>query len=196
MKKTIIIIAALISCICASAQISAGIRDSRYVYGTYSLNSGLKFTLEHSLYSEKPGFQRIGAAIGYGSVLPAGFDWRANIFGATTWNRNYQVASADASLGYHYSRMGLHATINPRYDSGLHYMTCWQAGVSVKITAPIAFVADYTTIPEYRMSERRIAAGFRFCDNALSVTPRLSFSADDNTAFKNIRVLISMNYDF
>lgn len=195
-KKIITLVIALMTVMSVSAQFSAGIKDCRYVYGTYKLKSGVKFLIEHSLYSEKLGFQRIGVGVGYGTSIPYGFDWHANAFGATTWNRNYQVVSADLTLGYHYRRIGLYATINPRYDSGLHYKTCWQAGASVKIIEPISFLMDYTTIPEYRVSERRVAAGFSFKGNSLSVTPKLSVSADKNTFLKNIRVLISMNYDF
>lgn len=195
-KKIFILIIALISIFEASAQFSAGITNSRYVYGSYKLENGIKFKIEHSLYSEKLGFQRVGIGAGYGSALRYGFDWEVNAFAATTWNRNYQVVGADVNIGYHYRRLGLYATLNPRYDSGLHYMTCWQAGASVRINDPISVVVDYTTIPEYRVSERRIAGGFEFKVNSLSVTPKLSFSADDNTLLKNIRVLISMNYDF
>lgn len=103
-KKIILLIFALLTFISANAQFSAGIRDTRYVYGAYKMNCVVKFRLEHSLYSEKIGFQRIGIGVGYGTPLPFGFEWNANVFGATTWNRNYQVVEADATLGYHYRR--------------------------------------------------------------------------------------------
>lgn len=179
-----------------SAQISAGITDSRYVYGCYALKSKIKFKIEHSLYSEKVGFQRVGVGVGYEKQLPLGFSLGGSVMGATTWNRNYQLVSAEASLKYDYRRVGLEAVVNPRYDSGLHYDTCWKAGAKVKISDPISVCMDYSTIPLYRMSEQRLSGGFEFSVLNLRVTPELSVSMEKTTRLKNMRVLMSMNYEF
>lgn len=196
MKKSILSLLFLLACFCADAQFSIGLRESRYAYGSYRIVNNLSVKVEQSLYSEKLVFQRIGIGAEYYMTLPYGFQWSADLMGATTWNGNYQVVDLDLSVLYRYRRLGLEATIDPRYDSGLGYETCWQVGGLLQIIRPIAFVARYTTIPLYRMSEKRIAGGLEFKESKLSVRPELSFSLEKATRFKNIRVLVSMNYDF
>ena len=179
-----------------SAQISAGISDSKYVYGCDAWKNKIKFKLEPRLYSEKAGFQRVGVGVGYETPLRYGFSCRGSLMGATTWNRNYQLLSAEVALKYDYRRLGLEGVINPRYDSGLDYETCWKAGAKVRITDPIAVRMAYYTIPLYRMSEQRLAGGFEFKVQNLKVVPELSVSMEKSTRLKNMRVLMSMNYDF
>lgn len=116
--------------------------------------------------------------------------------GTTTWNRNYQLLSAEVAVMYDYRRLGLEGGINPRYDSGLDYETCWKAGAKVRITDPIAVRMSYYNIPLYRMSEQRLAGGFEFKVLNLKVAPELSVSMEKDTRLKNMRVLMSMNYDF
>lgn len=195
-KKIILIVVAVVSAHSASAQISAGITDSRYVYGCYAIRKDFKIKIDHSLYSEKIGFQRIGLGVVYESPIAWGFGWRGSLSGATTWNRNYQLVSAEMELNYKYRRLGVEAVVNPRYDSGLHYDTCWKTGLSLSINEPISVKAAYTTIPLYRMSEKRCSGGFEFKVQNLKVSPELSVSMEKGTRFKNIRVLMSMNYDF
>ena len=178
------------------AQISAGIQESSYMYGRYNFTDNFNIKLEHSLYSEKFGFQRVGIGVGYSKCLPYGFNCNINLMGASTWNGNYQVAFSDINIGYDYRRIGCNLTIQPRYDSELGYETCWRAGISVKITKPISLIANYTTIPQYRMSEKRISGGIEFDVLNLRVVPAISVSVERPTILKNMRVLMSMNYDF
>ncbi len=196
MKKVLVLLVAIMCCLTTKAQISAGVGDSRYVYGSYTLSNGLSFNLEHSLYSEKFGFQRVAIGVGYGSALPYGFSWKADVNGGTTWNRNYQVVYGDLAIGYLFRRLGLESIVQPHYDSGLGYTTCWQAGASVRIIEPVSVCLAYTTIPEYRMSENRLRGGFEFSVDKLSVKPEISISMDKETRLKNMRVLMSMNYRF
>lgn len=196
MKKLTSFFAFLLVAIAACAQFGAGIRDSRYVYGVYSPVKSLDIMLDHSLYSEKMGFQRVGVGVSYGMPFAKGFEWQAGIYGATTWNRNYQVVNAHAMLSYAYRRLGLKAKIQPHYDSGLKYTTTWMAQAGVKITDKIGVIAAYTTIPEFRVSEKRLRGGFEFEVGSLMVRPELSFSVDKATRFKNMRVLMSMHYKF
>ncbi|MDE6464103.1 MAG: hypothetical protein K2L16_05680 [Muribaculaceae bacterium] len=196
MKKTLLTLILALVALTASARFSAGIRDSRYVYGSYIPLPGLSVGLNHSLYSEKAGFQRVGLHVGYGMDFAKGFHWHATAHAATTWNGNYQLVDADITMAYTYRRLGLKAGIQPRYDSGLGYTTCWQAGASLRIVKQISILAAYTTIPEFRMSEKRLRGGFSFNVANLTVTPELSVSLDRSTRFKNLRVLMSMNYNF
>lgn len=196
MKRILLTLIVTLTTLSAYSQIAAGIRDSHYVYGSYTFNKKISVELNHSLYSENMGFQRIGIGAGYSTPLPLGFSCGVKAFGATTWNRNYQVFGAEISAAYTYRRLTLDASINPRYDSGLDYMTCWKAGATVKIIKPIGVTLHYTTIPEFRMSEKRLRGGFEFNVDRLSVRPELSVSVDPGTRFKNMRVLTSMEYRF
>lgn len=191
-----LLMSAVMIVVAAKAQFMAGIRESHYVYGQYNPVNDIGIKVEHSLYSEKMGFQRIGLAVNYDKVLGCGFSLWTQLAGATTWNRNYQVASLNVTARYQYMALGINAAVEPTYDSGLHYTTCWKIGASVRITDAIDIRAAYTTIPEYRLSEKRIRAGFGFESGKLSVIPELSISAGDNTRFKNLRVLMSMGYKF
>lgn len=199
MKKIFLTLFLLLTVMSAGAgcRFSAGIFESHYVYGTVSPVKNLKFKLEHSLYTEKMGWQRITAGASYGThFLTPGLRWEAGVQGGTTWNRNYQVVWGYGKLAYDHSIWGIEATVQPHYDSELHYKTCWQAGGHISINRSIAVVACYTTIPEYRMSEKRVRGGFEFKTGKLSVRPELSFSVDGGDSSKNMRVLMSMNYDF
>ncbi len=196
MKKLSLILAFLTVTVAACAQFGAGIRDSRYVYGVYSPVTSLGIMLDHSLYSEKMGFQRVGLGIDYSMRFGEGFKWQAGVYGATTWNRNYQVFNVHTMLGYQYRRLGITAVLQPHYDSELKYTTTWMAQADVRMINNICFLVAYTTIPEYRLSEKRLRGGFEFQVSKLKVRPELSFSVDKNTSFKNMRVLMSMHYDF
>ena len=190
----------ILCCFCiinAHAQFSAGIEDSRYAYGSYRFTNGIAFKIEHSIYSEKMGFQRLGFHVEYGNIIAYGVRWETDLFGATTWNGNYQVVGGRLTLKYNYHHnFGVETTVNPRYDSGLHYKTCWKVGISQKIIDHIDIILGYTTIPEFRMSEKRLRGGFVFKVNKLKVSPELSISMQKETRFKNMRVLMSMNYEF
>lgn len=178
------------------AQISAGVDESTYIYGKYHFNGNLNIKLQHSLYSEKFGFQRVAVGIGYHKHLPYGFNCNFGLTGATTWNGNYQVVFSDILLGYNYRRIGCNVIIQPRYDSGLGYETCWGGSISYKVITPLSVIVGYTTIPQYRMSERRISGGLEFRVMNLTVTPKVSVSLQNNSLLKNMRVLMSMNYNF
>lgn len=175
---------------------AVGLRDTHHVYGTYTPVRNLDILLEHSLYVEKPGFQRVGVGVRYGMPFAKGFRWNVSAFGATTWNGNYQVVSGRAGLAYDFKRLGLVAAVNPYYDSGLGYTTAWMAGASLRIIDSIRIKAAYTTIPEYRVSERRMRGGLEFSSGRLSVSPELSVGLKRGTYLMNLRVLMSMNYHF
>lgn len=195
MKQTILaLLAVLFAATGAYCQIDAGIRDSRYVYGSYTFK-GFTAALEHSLYSEKMGFQRIGIYAGYEGYRRE-LHYSAYATATTTWNGNYQTAGLLATAYYNIGSVSVGGTINPLYDSGLKYKTCFRVGAAVRICSPISVLAYYTTIPDYRMSEKRIAGGFDFHSDNLSVRPQLSLSVEQPTRFKNLRMLMSMNYRF
>lgn len=175
---------------------SCGIRDSRYAYGTYHPTEKISINLEHSLYQEGMDYQRVSAGADYGIQLGYGMTFGVGLSGATTWNGGYQIAEGYVKFGYMFRRIEIEALICPRYDTGLDYMTTWQATASVRITGAVSVVAGYTTVPLYRMSEPCIRGGFRFSVKNLSVTPELSFNVGDEAPDRYMRVLISMNYNF
>ena len=55
-------------------------------------------------------------------------------------------------------------------------------------------MAQYTTIPEYRLSEKRVRAGFIFSYKELQVTPMLSIPVGEE--IKSMRILCSFQYKF
>ena len=87
--------------------------------------------------------------------------------------------------------------MNPHYDSGYGYKTCYNAGLGVVITSDINIFGRYTTIPEYRMSEKRAHIGLDFHVKNLNVIPVLSIGTTaTESGSKNLRVLMSFNYRF
>lgn len=179
------------------AQFSVGMRDNRYAFGQYLLNSHYSFKIEQSIFSEKIGFQTLRAYAGYQSELHDVLDYMAEAYFGSAYNRSYNVTGAIISAKYAFvKRLGIKASLNPHYDSTLGYSTCFLAGAFVGLSKDIDITAAYTTIPEYRVSERRVQLGFDFHVSHLIVSPRLSIAAGGNQKAKNLRSLISFSYQF
>ena len=109
------------------------------------------------------------------------------------YNQNFYDVGADLQMNYSFvNRIDLFANVNPHYDSGYEYESNYGAGASVRLYKGMYLVGQYSTVPEYRTSEKRIRAGFIFKENNLSVTPVISIPAKKE--FKSMRVLVSMDY--
>ena len=194
LKHRIIIVLLLCVGYSASAQIHIGLRDNRYARIGYTLKDSYLFTLEHSIYSEKFGFQKARLYVGYKH------NWKnlgiqANLYASTLWNGNYQDCGVLATAHYRiFNPWIVYATLNPHYDSEYDYMTCFTVATDVEVIKGLALTAQYTTIPEYRLSEKRVRAGLHLSYGNLSVTPLLSIPTDGNT--KSIRVLCSFSFSF
>lgn len=196
MKRIFTLILFVSSILASFAQIDAGLCNTRFVYGAYTFADHYRVALRHSVFSEKIGFQQIGLSAEYfGNVSK--FDYNIKIYGATAWNGDYQQAAAVASLTYSpLSLLHLTGRINPLYDTGYKYKTCFSLGAAVDLNKSIDVRTSYTTIPDYRKSEKRVHAGFGLRSGQLSVIPEVSIPVAGEQKYKNLRVLVSLNYRF
>ena len=178
----------------AQAQISVGVRDNKYAHITYCLHDAWSFKTEHSAFSEKMGYQYLRATIGYGKTLGK-IRMDISPYLGTTWNGSFYNCGAEIKVAYTpFPFFKLYLNINPHKDSDYGYKTCWAAGGSWQVSGGIAVVAEWRTIPEYRMKENRIRGGFRFTCGTLEVTPEISMPTD--APAHTLRMLVSFNYTF
>lgn len=178
------------------SEFSVGIENNRLVFGEYTYKNHFTGRLHISVYSEKFGFQYVRATLGYKTTIKL-LDISGNLFYGSAFNGSYYNCGAriDANANF-FKRLLVDATFAPWYDSGFKYTTCWEAKIGCKITRHIDIKVGYTTIPEYRMSENRILAGFDFHTSYLYVRPYLSIGTQSVDGGKNIRVLLGFGYNF
>ena len=144
------------------------------------------------MFPEKIGFQYVRA------IAEANFSIEHlmisyKLYSGLLYNQNFYDVGADLKLDYTLvNRIELFADVSPHYDSGYEYKTNYGVGTSVRLYKGMWLVGQYTTVPEYRMSEKRIRAGFIFKENNLSVTPVISIPVKKE--IKSMRVLVSMDY--
>lgn len=182
-----------IVCIVAKSQVSVGLRESQYAFAAISFCNHWSTKIEESLYSEPIDYQRIRLYAGY-SIRKERFSGELLLYVSTLWNGKYKDYGAKFITNVELlSFWDVDLTINPHFDTGLSYKTCYSMGTGLKITKDISFLLHYSTIPEYRISEKRIRLGARFRSKKLSVTPELSISTGK---IKKLRTLCSMQYVF
>ena len=195
-------VAAAVLCAAASADaagrwdMSAGVRDTRYIFADVCYADHAYVRAEHSVYSYDLRYQywRLYAG-GKVGVPYAAFDGSA--FYGRTWAGTYY--SAGALIGCRILPPGpvsVFATLNPLYDSDYGYKTCFNAGLSVRVCKPVSLRASYTTIPEFRESEKAIRAGVDLHVGGLSVVPELSIPVDPRNRSRKLRMLMSCSYKF
>lgn len=197
MKKGIaILLLIVLTCIGAKAQWSVGMRDNRYIFGSYTLKNHYTFKLEQSLISEKVGFQYIRAYVGYKGEL-SNFKYDANVFGGTAWNRTYQTLGARVHGRYVIAkRIIADASLMPYYETGYKYTTCYGIAAGVILTKNIDILAGYTNEPVYRKAERYAYGAFDFHVGNLSVKPTLAYLNEGAISGKCLRATISFDYTF
>ena len=179
-----------------TSKFSVGIENNRLVFGEYTYKKHFTARLNVSVYSEKLGYQYVRAALGYKTSFKM-LAVSGKLFYGSAFNGSYYNLGAriDANATF-FKRLLVDATLTPWYDSGFKYKTCWEAKIGCKITRHINIKAGYTTIPEYRMSEDRIIAGFDFHTQHIYVLPYISIGAKSSDGGKNIRVLMGFGYNF
>ena len=176
----------------ATAQVHLSLRDNRYAGIGYRFLDKYDLKLEHSMFPEKIGFQyvRVNAEANF-SIEQLMISYK--LYTGMLYNQNFYDVGADLQMNYSFvNRIDLFANVNPHYDSGYEYESNYGAGASVRLYKGMYLVGQYSTVPEYRTSEKRIRAGFIFKENNLSVTPVISIPAKKE--FKSMRVLVSMDY--
>lgn len=205
--KRLLLVAVTISTLCLSVrasnetdykknQFEVGIENTRLVYGRYIYDNHLTAKLDVSVYSEKLGFQYARATVGYQTRLKF-LDLFGEGFFGSAFNGSYVNAGARIGAGATLvKRLLIDAQVAPWYDSGFGYTTCFQARLGCKITNHIDIRVGYTTLPEYRMSEKRVIGGFDFHTGHLYVSPYLSVGTGSDTGGNNIRVVFGFGYKF
>lgn len=196
MKRILSVIIMSLLCVTCFSQISVGIRDNRHVYGQYVLKKKYSFKLEQSVYAEKLGYQTLRGYIGYRSNY-RGLVYSAEAYLGSTYNGSYYTTGGFARGRYAFvDRLFVDVALNPHYDSTIGYETCFAVGAGFVITRDIDIVAGYTTVPEYRLSEKRVQGGFDFHVAGLTVSPRLSIGTSGVNKAKTLRALMSFSYEF
>jgi len=190
--KRLFILVVLLFVQLVSAQIHLSLRDNRYAGLGYHFLDKYDLKLEHSMFPEKIGFQYIRAnAEADFSIEHLMISYK--LYSGMLYNQNFYDVGADLKLDYILAnRIDLFANVNPHYDSGCEYETNYGAGASVRLYKGMWLWGQYTTVPEYRMSEKRIRVGFIFKENNLRVIPVISIPA--KREIKSTRVLVSMDY--
>lgn len=177
-------------------QFAAGIENTRLVYGKYIYNNHITAKLDVSVYSEKLGFQYARGTVGYQTKIKF-LELNGEYFFGSAFNGNYFNTGARLEVGATLiKRLLLDVKLVPWYDSGFGYTTCFEALAGCRITRHIDVKVGYTTVPEYRMSEKRFIGGFDFRVSRLSVSPYITMGRNADTGGNNIRVLFGFEYLF
>lgn len=177
-----------------NANFGVGLRDNQYGYVSYIFNKTYDVKLEHSLYSEKIAFQYCRLNLSSHFML-ASLAINQTLYIGSLYNRDYFNAGYLLGLEYpFFYKFVIIASGNPHYDSELGIVTNYLIGGNLKIYKDIRVTAAYTTVPEYRLSEKRIRAGFILGNDFLTVSPIVSLPA--KVDLKNMRILVSFAYQF
>lgn len=177
------------------AQFGLGMRDTRYVNVNYTFKNRMGIELEHSVFSEKFKYQHVRLSAFY--TLPVKkFEFQVKPYFGTLYCGDYYDLGAFVNARYHVLKpLVLCGTFNPHYDSGFEYKTCFMLGAECNVYKALSLVAQYTTIPENRESEKRVRAGLKFDVSRLWVEPLVSIPVE-GMSHKSVRVAVSMGYQF
>lgn len=194
MKRIGILLLTMMVCEMANAQFHMGLRDNKYAFVGYKWNSGWTIKLDQSIFDESFKYQYIRCTGKY-QIHIKYFALEVSSFVGTTYNNSfYDLGTSINGNCRPLKWLGIGGKINPRYDSEYKYEICYMLGTDFHISDELALLAQYNTIPEYRISEKRVKVGLRLAVNNLKVFPMLSFPIEGNT--KTLRILVGFQYDF
>lgn len=195
MKRVGIVLFLTMVCVVAKAQFYLGLRDNKYALVGYEWSSGWNVQLDHSIFDESFKYQYIRCSGGFQFNDNKYFHISVSPFVGTTYCANfYDVGVNVVGNVFPVKWLGINAEINPRYDSDYGYTTCYMFGTDFRVNKEITILAQYSTIPEYRISEKRIKVGLRFSVKNLMVSPMLSLPIEGNS--KTMRILVGCQYHF
>ena len=190
--------------VCAQTN-SIGIRDSRYLQYTYTIQHHFPLTIEQSLFSDNFRLQHIRIMGGYQHSIPLSHNNRLNLnyslyFGGL-YNGNYQDYGLKINTQYYWSNLGLtlQGILNPHYDTSFYYTTCYSIGAQIKLNYYVSLFAHYTNIPEYRQIEERVKTGFQiqlFSSEDRCLTVRPHFAIPVHEPYQNTRLHVDFAYLF
>ena len=153
----------------------AGMRNSRYAFigGEYN-HYGL--TIENSIFVQKAEQQYVRATLSYRTPLPLHLNLCYALFSGVRYDRAYYDVGGKINLNgvWINDRMGLDATWQVYNDSEMGLFSTYEGRGSVRFLPEVSLFAGLRTIPEYRMREKRIFAGFSFTSGHLTVNPEVS----------------------
>ena len=177
----------------ANSQVYLGYRNARHIYAGYNINKSFSAEVEHSLYAEKFGFQRVRLYGNYQSDFN-NFGLKVSPYFGTLWNGDYQDFGALVAASYTLGRFTPMLTANPNYDSQLKFKFNYSGMLSVRVINELDIFGEFTTIPEYRISEKRLRLGGDFHVGKLSARPTLSLPVEDGV--KSVRVYCDFRFSF
>lgn len=184
----------MLSAVNVSAQVVLSLRDNQYVSVGYTCRQSWSVKLEHSVFSQEFSTQYVRFMLGYKhcrerigvEVIP---------YYGTLYNGDFY--NAGIMFGGYWQvqrKWRIECIVNPHYDSGYDYKTCFSVGTNLHLYKAISAVLQYSTIPEYRMKEECIKAGLRIKADKLYVSPMLSIPVDKTG--KHVRLLCGFGYEF
>lgn len=196
MKRILFILTVAMISLQAVAQISVGIRNNRFLNISYLYKDHFSATLEQSVFSESFGLQYMRGYAGYLTTYRQ-FRLKGSAYFGATFNRLYYSTGAIADVRFLPHRLLIvDGRINPHYDSGFGYTTCYYGGLGCGLTKHIDVLAGFTNIPEFRMPEKRFNFGFDFHVKNLKVAPRFSLNLSSHSGPKSLRPIIDFEYIF
>ncbi|MDD6482267.1 MAG: hypothetical protein PUF65_08415 [Lachnospiraceae bacterium] len=194
MKRIVYALIVAIFSICSSkAQYYIGFRDSKYAILGYTIDNKWQLQFDHSVFSEHFKYQYIRISGGY-NYTKGQIGLSANVYGGITYCNSFYDMGAKI-YGYYLPLkwFGINAVINPHYDEGYDYKTCYMIGTLFRVTNEFSVLAQFNTIPEYRQSEDRVKIGLSIKVKNLHVSPMISVPTNGNT--KTVRVLFGFKYE-
>ena len=178
-----------------SAQLSVGLRDTRYVNVSYSFLKNYSVRFEQSVYAEKPKCQYFRLYTSYFRYINF-FKVSVTPYFGMTYGDIYKSLGADIDVSCTpVSLLTVKAGFTPHYDTGLDYSNLYLASIGINCNKQISLIGTFTNRPEYRAPEKRLRAGVRFTVGKLWVLPEVSIPASSQQG-RGLRMLASMNYEF
>jgi len=193
-RTAVIVTIFMLSATYLSAQVALGLRDNQYVSAGYTYHKSWNIKLEHSVFSQKLSTQYVRLMLGYKHCWN-NIGIEATPYYGTVYNRDFYNTGVMLNGYWQMLRnWRMECTVNPHYDSGFDYETCFRVGSALHLYKAVSAVLQYSTIPEYRMKEKKIKAGLRFNADKLYVCPMLSIPVDETG--KHVRLQCGFEYEF
>lgn len=196
MRRLLLILTTMAISLHTVAQISVGLRNNRFVNVALLYKDSYSIKLEQSIFSENLGLQYMRGYVSYQTTISSVALKGAAYFGAT-FNRLYYSTGVSVDVRFRpKDRLFIDGRLNPHYDSGYGYTTCYYSGLGVGLNDHIDLFAAYTNTPEFRMPEKRLNIGVDFHVKNLKVLPRLSLNISPDSGPKSLRPIIDFEYTF
>ena len=196
MRRILTTLIIVITSLHALAQMSVGIRNNRFLNVGFIYKDHYSVKLEQSVFSESLGLQYMRGYAAYQTAVKD-FILKGSAYFGATFNRLYYSTGFSADVRYRPHRLIIvDGRLNPHYDSGEGYTTCYYGGIGCGLSTTIDFLLGFTNIPEYRMPEKRLNIGFDFHVRNLKVVPKLTLNLSSNSGPKSLRPIIDFEYTF